>query len=696
MGTMNYSQELSKLLDISFNDLIIPVKNFDPDLNNYDEALTFDHELMNYGFMMRIKSLEILKGIPIDEITDVYNTFVNYVVKYYIGSKKEPFHRGFPNSILTKSKIELYRDAISHYESNGTWSPEESTMLYRDLNITELSLKEIKIMTEDDYKDYFKESYIKSSVPLSESDLSRVKLFIEIYNNSNEYKNYYPSQATVRSIMVSNGLVKPKNIDDVLRVALFKSNLPVTELKANKKLGFNGRWTVDSKFIHFNRKDRVFILSLIDGFKDLEKILEDAIINYGRWIALGNILHPGEYYKRFPTAFQFFERLRNQSVMGKIRSFDSKINEFDSKKDLDGMLDLLSTRPGTMARKLDYLLRTYNNTESFNKIMSKFSSVGKNISSKVLVELYNHFKSPNQISSVKVNGRDMVFERGEYRLDQMISSQAAGYISTIIEVKLSELPKLSYRIDNISEDLKLIPVNVTNTGNNDNVESSKRYSRYKLSDDYKVLRAFLHWYDDNGTIDLDLSVPALDENMNVITTISYSNLKQSGIYHSGDVRHKKGGCAEYVDIHLDKLDNNIKYILLVAYSFDGQPFNSVKECLFGYMPLYDNQAHIFNLKSAKGLVGITSNSTANVMCIFDVKEKEFIWLDINILDRTSSSIISNTMTLVKQVFNKKNDILSVYDLLRINKIRNNDSDESELRSFDVKDINNKLINELLP
>jgi hypothetical protein len=84
------------------------------------------------------------------------------------------------------------------------------------------------------------------------------------------------------------------------------------------------------------------------------------------------------------------------------------------------------------------------------------------------------------------------------------------------------------------------------------------------------------------------------------------------------------------------------------------------------------------------------------MCIFDVKEKEFIWLDINILDRTSSSITSNTMTLVKQVFNKKNDILSVYDLLRINKIRNNDSDESELRSFDVKDINNKLINELLP
>ena len=328
--------------------------------------------------------------------------------------------------------------------------------------------------------------------------------------------------------------------------------------------------------------------------------------------------------------------------------------------------------------------------------MSKFSSVGKNISSKVLVELYNHFKSPNQISSVKVNGRDMVFERGEDRLDPMISSLAAGYISTIIEIKLSELPKLSYRIDNISEDLKLIPVNVTNTGNNDNVESSKRYSRYKLSDDYKVLRAFLHWYDDNGTIDLDLSVPALDENMNVITTISYSNLKQSGIYHSGDVRHKKGGCAEYVDIHLDKLDNNIKYILLVAYSFDGQPFNSVKECLFGYMPLYDNQAHIFNLKSVKGLVGITSNSTANVMCIFDVKEKEFIWLDINILDRTSSSITSDTMALVKQVFNKKNDVLSVYDLLRINKIRNNDSDESELRSFEVKDINNKLINELLP
>src|SRR5690606_20277680 len=51
-------------------------------------------------------------------------------------------------------------------------------------------------------------------------------------------------------------------------------------------------------------------------------------------------------------------------------------------------VDLLSTRPGEFARKLDWMLRTYEHAY----VLATFARVGHEVSAKVLIELYNHFR----------------------------------------------------------------------------------------------------------------------------------------------------------------------------------------------------------------------------------------------------------------------------------------------------------------
>jgi hypothetical protein len=168
---------------------------------------------------------------------------------------------------------------------------------------------------------------------------------------------------------------------------------------------------------------------------------------------------------------------------------------------------------------------------------------------------------------------------------------------------------------------------------------------------------------------LDLSVGFYSENLHELRNITFHNLREKDLNccHSGDIRHRQGACAEYVDIDVQKcLAFGIRYALVQVYNYDGRPMHEVKDTVFGLMERENAVANeIFVPKTISDCMGLANEGTAVLVCILDLKEHNYIWADIE-ADRCMATLENNR--------NKAQDTLqsllhgtrmSVYDLLKM-------------------------------
>ena len=109
------------------------------------------------------------------------------------------------------------------------------------------------------------------------------------------------------------------------------------------------------------------MLELLESCNGLE---EDMLRYKNEWIRIGERLHPGEY-KCYPRATKAFDKLRNK---GKIKTFQSRLEQAFSENDYDTALRLLKQRPGEFGRKLDVLLRK---SEQHEEILLAFRDVAE-------------------------------------------------------------------------------------------------------------------------------------------------------------------------------------------------------------------------------------------------------------------------------------------------------------------------------
>lgn len=84
-----------------------------------------------------------------------------------------------------------------------------------------------------------------------------------------------------------------------------------------------------------------------------------------------------------------------------------------------------------------------------------------------------------------------------------------------------------------------------------------------------------------GNIDLDASCAMFDENKGLLDTISFRQLysRDGSIRHSGDNLTGAGdGDDEVINVDLDTVPANVKTIVFTINSFQGQPFDKIKNC----------------------------------------------------------------------------------------------------------------------
>jgi hypothetical protein len=454
-------------------------------------------------------------------------------------------------------------------------------------------------------------------------------------------------------------------------------------------------------FKNFNNPETRQLMSTMEYImKENKHAVEDMKKYALRWIRLGEKLHPmsAKNKKKYPKTAEAFDMIRNCCNL--IPTFGSHIEAAKKAYDLDEILKLLKTRPGEFARQLDWLLRTYgegqaskasiakimkaksekekkfsgilaerlkqsgvvssdassaatvSSTEMYQnmvKIMAAFGEVVDKVSSKVLYELLDHFNYRAEDQKKRC-----VFIKGARRpvdlplldkLDKKTIENIQAVILKEVIKRMASKEDLSGKTFYLEDTLAWchMPKNMRSTG--DAINQVARGTRTPLPETSDLLRFYLFWNDETGHEDLDLFIYFYDEDLNQVGYISwcgdykaFNHNHEQYAQFSGDVRHHRGKCAEYVDVSISRANaNNIRYVAAVARDFNSHGFKTAYAGLMARDKWGRSGEVTWAPSTVENGFKITSSTQNVIIGYVDLKDKTLVNIDEDMSGRPTYS-----------------------------------------------------------
>jgi hypothetical protein len=659
--------------------LFIPPEVQSADAGDSRLAASLQAELMNLGYVLDDSAFAAASRAHRDWLIAYHNEVIPHLrARLGAGRPCTPFYRNFPDQVMAMDELELFLNAIVHYWSNGRWEPPQELQT-RGFAFENVEFKSHRLGTEADLRRGFTKM-VSINQSLTQQDKAALVWLIQTYGKTLELPAVVPFKETL-CILAANGLdVAIKTPTDVLRVAVFLSGgdislpqVPKPFRQKDLKPGVH-TWYLEAmrtsraaarekfKFMKFPRPVRRQLLALLEATNlDTTEMQR----HLGRWLRLGEILHVGEHANQFPRTAEAFARLRNQHKETKIRTFAARVDMAFARNWREGA-ELLATRPGEFARRLDWMLRNYDP----EPVLAIFVRVAGAISSKLLIELYNHFRQRYQVDAP----RSVMLKGARSKMKTLpalppmnadLVQRIGNVLLAVMRDRIARLPPLGNVW--IDDRLRHVPVPFAMRSVNTAVRTYVRGTRVPFRPDAKVIRPFIHWYDEHGSEDLDLSVGLYDAALRQVGHVSFTGLKDLGCCHSGDIRHRRGACAEYVDIPVEAATTRgVRYATVHAYNYDGRPMHTVKDCVFGLMEREHAQANeIFVPRTISNCMGLANEGTSVVGCIIDLVEHHYIWADVE--SGHALATLENTAGSTGEVLRAllHNTKMSVHELLSL-------------------------------
>ncbi|MEV6596334.1 hypothetical protein AB0M36_05630 [Actinoplanes sp. NPDC051346] len=196
----------------------------------------------------------------------------------------------------------------------------------------------------------------------------------------------------------------------------------------------------------------------------------------------------------------------------------------------------------------------------------------------------------------------------------------------------------------------------------------ERGSRLPVGD-AKVVRLFIHWREAEETSDLDLSCVALDASFGVVGQVSWTNLTNRVMVHSGDLTSAEEGAEEFLDIDLAKAarmgrKRGWRYLVPVVFRYDGPRFEELPEAYTGWM-LRDNASskdRAFDPATVANAFALTGRKRYAVPMLLDLDTNEILYVDVYLNSSPRAQVESDghdIATLVSAVVGRRDTKLSV-------------------------------------
>lgn len=619
------------------NKVVLPL-NFNDETIDRATAKTVIAGSKNIEYLGYSLAPDVMKSLMFLENQTAINFFNDLIsgLKVLRGADVvyNPMYKNFPSQVIAMNEVELYINAIIHYVSDGTLMPEyileHRLPLIDDNKTTILTASNGTEITE------ILKNLLGSKTSLSNQDRTDVRNIMQFYRDNIVYMlpNEIPLKENVA--FVANVILEMGIKDGHMIVAqYFKTATDVLRLIVAMSDGDISLAT-RTNFKHLNRPERRMIMGLLSNI-GYQRLIEDFWRYHDEWIRIGEIIHVGEFKNhKYDDVTSAFSDLRNVKkptfLMGKVECAIAANKTEDA-------ANLLRSRPGEFARRLDKLIRDAKNPLN---VIQSFESIADKVSSPVLLQVRQAFK--NRIDEAKPYR--VFFPKGRIAkavtIDNELEAINPIYCKSIVRICENSLEKIYCTRDTmgavyISDEFKKILVPFSQRSASTGSKMLVRGSRIPVKKGAKAVRGFIWWTNTKDSrVDIDLSACVLDENLNVLNHVSYTNLRNvpfSG-YHSGDIVNggpvNGNGVAEFLDVDVDKVaENGGRYICYQVYSFTNQKFASLPNCRFGWMEREDVQSgEIFEPSTVEMKIDLQSESTRAIPVLFDCVTKEFIWMDL--------------------------------------------------------------------
>ena len=673
----------NKILLRRKNLLIVEPINADYEQTKNEQALvvTMMKNVQSLGYTFSEELFEALSHMNRDELKVFYSDLIP-ALKELVGADVEynPMYPNFPTQVAEMDGIELFINAIVHYWSFGTLMPEYE----KDERLPLIDVNKMALLSTGNHEDLMEifKNLVASKTSLSAQDKEDVTTIIK---DCADYANYLPDEiplkenvALIGKLIIEEAPVKSASaISKYFRTATDVLRL-VTAL-SDGDISLAGK----TKYRNLKRRERRMILDLL---ANCGNITEDLFRYQYEWIRVAEILHPFEYnYPRYKNVNKAFDTLRNDK---KPLMFGGKVQAAILRKDMKAAADLLKSRPGEFARQLDKVLR---DSDSPAYILECFKSVAVEISAPVLLQVRQHFigrmaETPNPVRVFFPKGnlaKAMSIKNELPAIDKTICQNVAKACrdALIEQYKSKESLGKVY----VDEEFKNYLVPFSQRSASSTNKSVVRGSQLPIKSDATAVRAFIWWTNtskgngwDAGRVDIDLSAAIYDSDWNYVEHVSYTRLRSGKMkaFHSGDITNGGSlngkGVAEFIDVDIDAVAENGRYIVYQVYNYTGQHYSSLENCRFGWMEREDVQSgEIFEPTTVNMVMDVNAEGVTAIPVIFDCVERKFIWCDMNLgIERShhgginlESNISGVTATCYAMThLNKPN----IYDLAMLN------------------------------
>jgi hypothetical protein len=581
---------------------------------------TLQQNLEALGFLLAEDVVEGLKGMSPLQVDAFYQRLVKDL-RAMVGAHRpfKPMYPNFPAQVMGMAEAELYFRAILHYwtlKLPGFEAEEREPLQEKP------KYRIIRLGTREDFEGILT-LLARSKSPFSPQDKEDVKWFVAQYRDG--IKRLLPDQIPCKENLGFLGAELIRNTSDAEAVlgGYVKTATDVLRL-AVAMSGGDVSLATACKFGKFRRAERALLLGWVERAAGRT---EDMLRWKGRWVRLGERLHPGEYTNRFPQTAAAFDVLRNDRPF---ESFNAQVEKGLLRKDAGAVLDLLDARPGELTRRLDHLTRT---APDAGAVVARFKERAEEVSTPVLLQVLTHFKHRDEPTDLRT-----FFPKGSvakvYAARETRPAVPAGVAAELSEAcertlldRFSKLPPLGSCY--LDERLKSYLVPFSQRSASKALRTLVRGSRLPLPD-CTTLRFFVWWKNGKSRVDIDLSAAMYDTNFGYVSTLAYYNLKDFGAHHSGDIVDAPKGAAEFIDIDIAKcLGRKVRYVVMCLNSFTQQPYCDLPECFAGWMGrAKPNSGEIFEPKTVVDKVDVASDTKMCLPAVFDLVSREVVWADI--------------------------------------------------------------------
>ncbi len=608
--------------------------------------------MMSYGYAPDDALLHALRILPAKQLGDVIVGICD-VLKDSLGADKviEPMYPNFPKQVVEMNDLDFYLRAILHYMSEGTLSFGGKKDPRPELD--KVPLKKITLCNGSDIDDVFLNMMTSESI-LSPEDQRYLGLYLAV-----AFEPKLPSEipvketcALVECVLLRFGKEKEaskfiKNPTDLLRLMAALGNGDVS-LRTTKR------------FHVIPRHVRRFILKQLEG---MEAPLENMYQHQYLWIKAGEILHPCEakMASKYPKTALAFDVLRNKKAP---TFYSGKVEKAFLDGDVNAAVKLLSSRPGEFARRFNRVLKMcepYTDRAKCRVVLDAFRSVAPQVSSRVLIQMYEFILNRNQESRVfrPAGGKSGFYSvtNDMDNLPRALESEIIGIIRQALFSIYANQPYMG-RVY-IDSALANVALPLANRENGGGFHILPSFSRIPVDPSVETLRGFIHWknvvneYGEEVRTDEDLSVVFLDDAFQPVSTVSYQSYKACGkkgpyAVHSGDyvnAPREEGGASEFVDVYINQCrEMGIRYAAFLIQGYNGIPFEDMDDCLMGWMNRTDAEAgEVFEPSTVESMMHVIGK-TCCLGFIFDVDEMMVTWVNMAL---THGGVLNNAHYLMK-------------------------------------------------